>query len=322
MPMPIASGKAFLTILRVLGRALGTLRKIPIVDDVVCRVERTLLNPILIKVVGTPDDPDLDAALDIYRKRIPDDQRFEPADIVRWIREDIVSRSAVGLLDWFLVAKYRRRVCGFILLHFHPSAQLAMMAYMAVAQTPGVQANAISRELAAAISKLIKTKRELRDVKGFVLEVEDPRKEIGKRRQEECLARVRRFSTLTEMQGFSLRAFDIDYKQPKLSIDDSTSTERPMLLLSARTRPADHTAVGYRVEAEEVLGFVYTMVYPEGYSSEPAENLAYRDYCAALLKREIAALPAQVRLLNTAQLAAQLGKGKYKAGSHPSLNPA
>jgi hypothetical protein len=132
--------------------------------------------------------------------------------------------------DWFIVAKVRRRICGFILFHYYPLTRLVLFAYMMVANTPGTPLNAVSRSLSAEVSRLLKKKKELRGYQGFVPEVEDPRKEKNRRKQDECLARVRRFCTLAEMQGFSLRAFDFDYKQPRLSIRGCTQrTIRRML---------------------------------------------------------------------------------------------
>jgi hypothetical protein len=181
---------------------------------------------------------------------------------------------------------------------------------MVVANTPGVPFDAVSGTLSSWISRLLKKRRELRGYKGFVLEVEDPRKEKAQRKQTESLARVRRFCTLAEMQGFSLRAFDIDYKQPRLSLDDAKSVERPMLLLSARNRRGASGADVQREEVKEVLSFIYTKVYPEGYSSDPAENQAYREYCTALLSREVGALPERVRSLSSSQLVAQVRNNK------------
>jgi hypothetical protein len=74
--------KSLETAWRLVGRLLGVLRKIPFVDDAVDRAQRTLLNPVVVKVVRDADDADLDAALDLYKRRIPDDQRFEAEDIV------------------------------------------------------------------------------------------------------------------------------------------------------------------------------------------------------------------------------------------------
>src|SRR5580693_5291333 len=129
------------------------------------------------------------------RKKIPDDQRFEAADIVRWIREDRITRRTTpgAPTDWFVVAKIRRRVRGFILLHYYPSTQLALFAYMVVANTPGVPFDAVSATLSSRISSLLRKRKELREYQGFVLEVEDPRRENNKKKQNESLGRVRRF---------------------------------------------------------------------------------------------------------------------------------
>ena len=293
MPVPVW-WKGLGTVFRLVGRVLGVLRKIPAIDNAVDHIQRSLLNPVTTKIIRESDDQDLDAALELYRKRIPDEQRFEPSDIIRWLREDRITRRLASPntrpTDWFVTAKFRRRVCGFILFHYFPSNRLALFAYMVVANTPGVSVNAVSSTLCSVVvSGLLKKRKELRDYCGFVLEVEDPRKEKSQRKQDECLARIRRFCTLAEMQGFSLRAFDIEYRQPKLSLEDKASVERPMLLLSARTRQGPLDAEVQRAEVEEVLSFVYTSVYPEGYSSDAEENRLYREYCHDLKERELRA---------------------------------
>lgn len=300
--------KALQTVFQLAGRAAGILRRIPLVDDAADRLARRLLNPVIVKLVRNADDPDLDAALELYRKRIPDDQRFESSDIVRWIRDDRLSRRANpdAPTDWFVVAKLRRRVCGFILFHYYPSTQLALFAYMVVANTPGVPVNAVSSALSSEASRLFQRRKELRSNKGFVLEVDDPRRDTNARKRDESLARIRRFCTLSEMQGFSLRALDIAYMQPKLSLDDLISEEKPLLLLSARSRSGPLAASVDRSEVEEVLSFIYTKVYPEGYSTDSRENQAYLAYCSALRDREVAMLPNQVRSLSSAQLVAQV----------------
>jgi hypothetical protein len=283
---------------------------IPFVDDAVNSTQRRWLNPIVTRLIHDTDDPDLDAALELYGKRIPDDQRFEATDIISWLREDKISRHGAerdtAPTDWFIVAKYKRRVCGFILFHYYPPVRLALFAYMVVAPSPGASPNAASNTLCSFVSKLLSTRKELSGCRGIVLEVEDPRQEIGKHKQDECLARMRRFCTLAEMRGFSLRALDFDYKQPKLSTEAPSDSERRMLLLSGRIRDNQVSAEGQRSEALELLSFVYTRVYPEGYSTDALENREYRNYCLALLNRELEALPAEVRSLSVKQLVAQV----------------
>jgi len=311
MVVELSKGLAFA--LRYAARVLGLSRRIPIVDDVVTRVQATLLSPVVVRLVRRPDDPDLDVALHLYRQKIPDDQRFDPADIVRWIRDDKVSRASNGPSDWFLVAKYRRQVRGFVLFHYYPSTRTALFAYMVVANTPGLDFDEISRLLTKAIARFLRRRKELRGYDGFVMEVEDPRRERLKKKQNEALARVSRFCMLAEMNGLSLRALEFDYKQPKLSLEDKDGSERSMLLLSARTRKTEAENSSHRSEVEQLLTFIYTSVYPEGYSPEPEENRAYKEYCVRLLKRQLGSLPPQIRSLSSAQLSAQLGRKKHRS---------
>ncbi len=65
-----------------------------------------------------------------------------------------------------------------------------------------------------------------------------------------------------------------------------------------------------RDEVKEALTFIYTKVYPEGYSSDPAENQACRQHCTALRDREVDALPDRVRSLSSSQLVAQVRNNK------------
>jgi hypothetical protein len=296
---------------RIARQIVAILRMIPLVDNAVDSVQKKLLNPVVVRLIQDTDDPDLDAALELYRKKIPDDQRFEATDIISWLREDKISRAGIERdttpTDWFIVAKFRRRVCGFILFHYYPSARLALFAYMVVAASPGsTSPNFVSNTLCSYVTKLLKTRRELTGCRGIVLEVEDPRRETAINKQDECLARVRRFCTLAEMQGFSLRALDFEYKQPKLSTDAPPDTERPMLLLSARLRDNLLHEKSQRSETAELLAFVYTRVYPEGYSTDALENSEYRAYCLALLNCELAKLPGAIRSLSVKQLVAQV----------------
>lgn len=308
--MLLVIGKMLTTAFELGGRMLGLSRRIPVIDDTITRLQFALFNPIVIRLVRHADDPDLDVALELYRKRIPDDQRFDPSDIVRWIREDERSRAAKGPSDWFVVAKYRKQVRGFVLFHYYPVSRLALFAYMVVANTPGINFSSVSRSLTRAIAQFLKRRQGLRGCRGLVMEVEDPRRERTARKQNEALARISRFCTLAEMNGLSLRVLDFDYKQPKLSLEQPDGSERPMLLLSARMRKDNSPTAPYRAEAEELLAFIYGHVYPEGYSIDTNQNLAYRQYCEDLLRREMDTLPSEIRALGSSQLAALLGKKK------------
>jgi hypothetical protein len=299
---------------RVGARLISSLRKIPGVEVTLRYLEHSWFNPVATKLITHADDADLSSALDLYKRRIPDDQRFEPADIIGWISDDLVARrhlSPGAPTDWFVVAIYKRRICGFVLFHFYPKVRMAFFAYMVVAHTPGIPVDIVSNTLCARVVLLLRRRRELRGCKTIAMEVEDPRKQTSERMRDESLARVRRFCTLAQMRGFSLRAFDFDYKQPKLSTDDPDGTEHQLLLLSAKMVPSlEPSADQLRTDVAEMVSFIYTSIYPEGYSADPEETRLYRNYCERLRDQELAGLPANIRTLGLKQLVAQVRRGK------------
>jgi hypothetical protein len=290
---------------------------VPVIDEFCDRTGRFLFNPVTVRLIRSPDDPDLDVALQqLYEKKIPEEQRFESSDIIRWIRDDLTVRRheySVRPTDWFLVAKFRRRVCGFVLFHYYPKRCIAFFAYMVILNTPGVPLNAVSTSLCGMVSHLLKTRKELKACKTLLLEVDDPRTATTSKKQEECLARIRRFCTLAEMQSLSMRALDIAYRQPKLSLKDASAIERPLLLLFALARQQPlATAHVAREDVENILSFVYTDLYPEGYSAVATENDEYRAYCASLCDKAIQALPQPISSLSYSDLLSQVRNKRVK----------
>jgi hypothetical protein len=253
---------------------------------------------------------DLEHAFDLYTQRIPADERFEPTDIIRWLRQSQQQAkdrtNASG--DYFLTAKSGRRVCGFILFHYYYKERLAFFAYFAVAKGKHLSDghDLAARSLMAQANRLFSKRRELMNCEGFVLEVDDPRRAESKKVATERLARIRRFCMLAEAQGFTLRAFDIDYKQPRLNHINDNSSEKTMLLMYARNgSQLSKSSVALR-EVRKLLKFIYLTVYPESYSEIDEENKVYRLYLKNLYSQEAEALSQPVQTLNFKQLKAKV----------------
>jgi hypothetical protein len=246
-------------------------------------------------------DPDIRRALDIYDRRIPEYERFEAIDIVRWLREGQEDRQAgkACAVDYFVIAKKEEKVCGFILLHYYPSAQLAFVAYLVAEKGVAHDYERISQELLREVVRLFEKDESLKQCKGFLFEADDPTRCALKERRER-LARIRLFCLLAEPLGFSLRALDFDYLPPPLSIPgrEDAPINVPMLLIYARK--ASLIAGDDRLKRAEVVGlleFIYKSLYPEGFSDIAIENLEYRRYLEGLCEDQIARIPDEVRML-------------------------
>jgi Domain of unknown function (DUF4062) len=273
-----------------------------------------------VELVANCTDPDILSALDLYENRIPENEKFEAPDIVRWLREDQDQRrrGIAGPRDYFVVAKQDGKVCGFTLLHYYPTVQLAFVAYLVAEKGVPTDHGFISQKLLEKVAWVFLNEEYLRPCKGFLLEVDDPGRANTPDEKRERLARVRLFSMLAESLGFSLRALDIDYHQPLLWIPETgeTSMEVPMILMYARRLPSEEA--NNRLAKPEVamlLAFVYKWLYPEGFSEVQEENRKYREYLDAFYEQQMALVPPEITLLRFRELRTR-GKPLPSTGKH------
>jgi hypothetical protein len=280
------------------------LRAIPIIDDFEDRIRARWLQSVIVRRVRQPGDPDLHAALALYEQRLDGELRFQSSDIIRWLVDDLkIGKGAnTGPRDYFLVAKHKRRVRAFALFHYYPARKVAFFAYMVVDRnTAGLALDELARALAARISNMMLSDRLLKHCKALLFEVEDPRV-APKSKQLHDIARVQRFCSLAATQSFTLKAFDIRYLQPALSLPEKNiAPEQPLLLISARHRQ-NNNIIDIKSELQGFLEFIYFDLYPEGFSDIPEEQQAYKEYCQKLHGRVLAGLPPTISIINPAHL--------------------
>ena len=178
----------------------------------------------------------------------------------------------------------------------------AFLGYMVVDRNVvGLAIDELSRALVADVSGLMTRDRLLRDCNSLLFEVEDPRY-APRPKQLHHIARIQRFCSLAATQRFTLRAFDVNYLQPALTLPDGNAdSEQPLLLISARNRQGNGQ-VEIQKELQEILDFIYYDLYPEGFSDIPEELQAYRAYCSQLHDRVLKNLPAKIPIINPAHL--------------------
>ena len=288
-------------VIRTVNHALTA---IPVIDDLESRMINRWFPPVVVRRVVRPTDPDLHAALALYEERLAGDLRFEAADIIRWLAED--ERNAIAgdsaPRDYFLVAKFKRKVRAFVLFHYYPGKRVAFVAYMVVERkASGLKSDELSQALVSKVADLLSHDKLLRNCQTLLFEAEDPRK-AQPAKQLHDIARIQRFCALAATQKFSLQAFEIDYLQPALAVPEAgASQEQPLLLLSARIRKESGSAA-IQNELREALDFIYFDLYPEGFSDIFEEQNAYREYCRNLHERVVSQLPAKIKVINPIHL--------------------
>lgn len=258
---------------------------------------------VTVERVTDPTTPRVLAALNLFTRRIPEEERFQPEDIVRWLEADQEQQRAGGdgPRDYFLIARTQSRVCGFTLVHYYPAHRLAFIAYLASEKEIAISRGTIAAQLMQRVAHLLETDDHLRACRGFLLEVEDPRRAADEKTRRRQLARVELFCTLAQSRGYALRALGIDYHQPLLHVPEvgDRGRELPMLLMYASKNVDPFLP---RASVEELLGFIYRELYPEGFSSVAQENDQYRAYLEEFFAEQVARLPDRVRLLSSLEI--------------------
>ena len=136
-----------------------------------------------VKLLKDPSDPDLILALHLYEDRIPEDERFESSDIIRWIREDVENReptrSPAAPLDYFLIEKCGEKVLGCALLHYYPETGFAFFAYLVTDRGVNADQHYISHKIITDLATLFSEDEWLRGCRSVLLEVDNPRAAVA-----------------------------------------------------------------------------------------------------------------------------------------------
>jgi len=189
-----------------------------------------------------------------------------------------------------------------------PFVQLAFVAYLVAEKGISDDKGSISQKLLEYVSSLFSRDEDLKQCRGFVLEVDDPVLANTDDERKERLARIRLFCMLAEANNLTLRALDFDYHQPPLSLPSKSKIGRsetlPMLLMYAPRTPQKRSWMS-RKEVQRLLRFIFESLYPEGFSEVAEENDAYRKYLTALCQIRVSKLADRIPVLKFGQIRAR-----------------
>lgn len=245
--------------------------------------------------ITDPDHPDIAIAMRLFERRIPDEERDSPDDIIRWLREvrDETRRGVCKLVDYFLIARIADNVAGFAYFQFYPDYSLAFFSYLVVDDTiPEARECQVStRLLQEAVTHLFKGRLECN---GVVLEVDEPKVLHGKKKAT-AAARIRHFQTLSRQLGFPLKTVSIDYTQPRLLVDGSLH-ELPMRLMYAIKTPAIEPRRLTKSETTDLLRFLSEAIYGDHFEHRVDLYQEYRRYLRTWFENHITRISDVIEL--------------------------
>lgn len=224
----------------------------------------------------------LDSVWELYRERFPSDERTDPENIRRWIREG--KKNAYFLVAYITGAKNIAR--GFFIFTYNPNEKFsfAFISYLAAdKKTPKEFRTSIRHELCLEAEKILKN--EIKDCKGLVAEMDDPSKLASndKKRIKRAKSRIQRFKEVCGDGGFSfIEINNVDYKQPSLKPDGTQEDEIPLKLVFIPIQEGVN-----ELNNEEIKNLVSSIydVYGANYEYDETLNRQYKRYIRDLKAR-------------------------------------
>jgi hypothetical protein len=226
--------------------------------------------PIELRKITNSQDPQLEEALALYRRKFAPEVQIPEDQIQKWIDDRQDDRRPIT----FVIAQRDNKVVGFIHYSFDRVVKYAMVSYVAVVSNCFGQ-----------LMDYLKADLHKRGCIGVIFEVE--RLQPGLRFNEYEIRRRR----LVIFQHFGARVLEgVRYLQPGLSPERVEATQELHLMfapiLFARTYMA-------RAEVKDLLRFIYLEWYAFGYPN----RRKYRYYLRWLYLRTSWNLGGRVRLV-------------------------
>jgi hypothetical protein len=248
---------------------------------------------VVVKRVVSPHDKDLDAAFELYSRRLPENERDSFENIIRWLEEcsRVGKQEDAMFRDYLVVAKTAGKVCGIFYGTYYLRTRLLLVGYL-VRDNRSKRGALIVPAILKYMTRLFRA--ELKECKGVAFEIEHYAHADTPNRAKHCRRREDHFRGLLRRHGLVVKPLAFDYRQPRLSLWDSDSKEEPQILLYGRIRPP---AVGNTLPKSEVaaiLDTIYNDWYGDCYADNPERDREYRAYLRRLYEETIAALPEEV----------------------------
>jgi hypothetical protein len=235
-----------------------------------------------------PRGTELDAALELYTRRIPEDEQDSPADIVRWLHEaeEYGGSKKFPYREWFLIAKVNAKVCGLLYLTHYDDCKATFLSYL-VADDSVPEAQHY-----AATSKLLKEALHVLPRRGskcrlIVAEIDRffyRKVKANRIVTSDVRGKVKLFQGLAANAGFRLWELgNVPYRQPDLTSKGDRTREKPMLLLLARSvKNYDFDEQPSRDDIREALQFIYLKLYGDCFRDDAERDVHYRKYVSRL----------------------------------------
>ncbi len=257
--------------------------------------ETKIRDRISVKRIMNPNDKDIPQLLELYVDLFPNEiSNYSSSDIMDLIEHQNHSKDVSHNIseDFIMVAKCKSDVIGFLLCHFYPEREKAIISYY------GIDKNIRSARTSAAHSLLSAIHNELtskgRSCKYLFFDVERPTNRLTRKERAERKARVTVFKQSARSFGRKAFCIEFDYSSPRITLSTGTR-ETPLTLMTIPLASSLEGSIS-RETLLEFLSFIYFDCYGDIYELNDPHFKSYQDHVSKKLEKYSASLPAKINL--------------------------
>lgn len=256
--------------------------------------ETKIRDRVTVRRIKSAKDKDVEGLIELYTSLFPDNGvNYSADDVMEFVQTDSISwkKRPVRVEDITLVARFRNIVVGFLLCHFYPDRNKAIISYYGIDKKFVEARKSAAISLLKKIADILKRKREC-DFLFF--DVERPSTKISKKENTEREARVTLFKQKAITLGLHAHKLQFDYHPPKITLAKGTH-EDSLILMFVPLNLLNVSSLT-KVEVAEFLRFVYLDCYGDIYHIDDPRFVKYHEHLITKLNKCEKSLPAKIPL--------------------------
>lgn len=224
----------------------------------------------------------VESFVEIYHDTFPDDGTNYPVNSILDAADDVQnSRKHVAADNIILIAKFRRKIVGFLACFYYPDKRFALLGYIGkLSAFKDLDNGYISLRLLRKLTSILSKEHNCQ----LLLF------ELQRKRDD---SKVLLFRSFAKNIGLDMFELDFDYVRPKYHLKDSGEESLRLFIVPLQRRAS---AVLSKKDTMDILDFLHNYCYGDFYDTGDDEYNEFQSYLRDRLAFYDASIPDQIKV--------------------------
>jgi hypothetical protein len=243
------------------------------------------------KRVCSPADRDIEGVLDLFARQFPEDgSHYDGHVLLNILTCPIWLNRHTQVENMSLIAKCGQEVIGFLLCHYYPDRQMAIISYYTVSSTEAAVQQSAKDALLSDLKKVLINHERPCDYLFF--DIQNDRNVASPEKRQMWRLLPSRFGLDAQRLGLNAYEFEFKYRLPKVTVDQGMREMGGTLMCVALREELPATISKDRLL--HFLRFIYMDCYGDIYEVDDPKYSRHHENMRKMLKHYEASLPADI----------------------------